>query len=351
MFGCVALVSIPPFTCTVPDTAAVGDVLSCPNSGLLAFSPELFALRLDTLTLDGAGVLHPFVQVTVNDSSAFEIVVGPELNSPVSSSLTFNFIQLPVYVIYVSLCEPQALAAFPSVGGPMDFIACSTTQSVIERFQITVTLIHVDLPPVFTLPSFNISVSGVGTAGVSVWQPLSHFVTNPDPVYPYNVTRYRLVPGQCGRDAISAQDVAAPVSIGTGNGSMYYTVSGGLGNYPSPMSLCVLVIDGGGLFAAADISLWFTSVQQQLSVLSPSVNVTHYSPGVTVVTVGVAYNPGSLVNGNWTVTVPTSGWCNVTYGDSHTIVIQLNSLTLMSASQPSFTVNAVVSTAGLCRVL
>lgn len=228
----------------------------------------------------------------------------------------------------------------------MDFGACSGTESSIQRFLVTVYLLHVDTPPVFSVPFFNITTSGVGVAGQSIWQPLSQFVTNPDGVYPYNVTTYRLIQGPCLTQSRSGGDISAPVSIGQSNGSLYYTVAGPLGGYPSPMSLCVLAVDLGGLSASADISLWFSAIQQQLAVLSSTVNVTHYSPGQSTIVVGVAYWPGSLANGNWTVTVSPCGWCGVSYRDSTAMVVQLNSVSLIDAFQPVFTTIAIISSLG-----
>lgn len=312
---------------------------------MLSLSPEVFALQLDSLTLDGAGVLQPFVAAE-STSTGFGIIVGQDLNSPASSSLTLNYVQLPVYVIFASLCEPQSLSAFAPAGQSMDYSACSTTASTIQRFHITVSLVHVDLPPVFMVASFNISASGVGSAGMSIWQPLSYFVTNPDPVYPYNVTSYRVVSGKCNHTSVSASDIVLPVSIWPGNGSLYYTVSGGLGNYSSPMLLCVLAVGGGGLYASANVSLWLSTVQQQLSVQPAYVNVTHYSPGTSSVVVSVAYDPGSTVNGSWGVSVQHPGWSSAVKLSETAFSVVLNSAGLSNSSQSLFVSTALVYTAG-----
>lgn len=203
---------------------------------------------------------------------------------------------------------------------------------------------QVDEPPVFSITTFNITTFGVGTAGLSIWQPLSAFVTNPDAIAPFNTITFRLVQGPCALGL--STEVTVPVSIGTTNGSLYYTVSGPLGNYPSPFLLCVLAIDGGGLSSTADVSVWFAAVQQQLSVLPAIVNVTHYSPGTSVVPLNVFYSPGSHANTNWTVSMPQSQWCSAFVQDDSTLVIQVNSHTIATGDKALFTTSVTVASSG-----
>lgn len=113
------------------------------------------------------------------------------------------------------------------------------------------------------------------------------------------------------------------------------------------MLLCVFAIDGGGLNASADISLWFSSVQQQLSVQPAAINVTHYSPGLSRTAVNVAYDPGSLPTGSWTAIMPASKWVIVAPEDQHTLSVSFNSTSLAFGSQSVFTAAVTLSTLGM----
>lgn len=254
--------------CTITDDAAVGAVLNCSS---LSVSPQEVALALNGETSNAGGVPHPFVIGASSSSSSYAIEIGPLLNSDIASSLSLNVLTLPQYVIGISACQPQSASSLVMNGTMLGYEQCTMSLSVNTRFNLTVTLIHIDTPPYFTITPLNITTSAVGNIGDSIWVPLSTVVVNPDPVYPYNITSFVVLQGPCS----SASTSALPFAIGPSNGSMYYSVTNALRGWQSPVLLCVLAVSSGQLNASLDVTVWLASVPEQLIVSPPYVNVTH----------------------------------------------------------------------------
>lgn len=331
--------------CTVVDNAKSGAVLNCSSMPL---SPREVGLSLDDLTDGGVGVPHPFVLGTSMSGSNYSITLGPDLNSGTAPSLSLNVLSLPQYVIGASVCEPQSTLSWSLNGTVLDFEECELSPSstrAITRFNVIVSLVHVDEPPYFTIPPLNITASAVGVIGSPIWIPLSTVVVNPDPVHPYSLTSFVLQRGPCSSPA---GVVSLPFAIGSLNGSIVYSVNGSLGGWPSPVRLCVLAVDGGLLNATLDVTVWLAPVAGQLLVAPSSLNMTHYSPGVSNASVSVLFSPGSHTNVSWTVQASAASWLTIAGSatTSSSILFVFNSTGLAAFASPTYQTVIMVSSTG-----
>lgn len=328
--------------CTVADDAVSGAVLNCSS---LPLSSLEVALALDGLTDGGAGVPQPFVIGSSTAGSMYLIETGPQLNSLQAPCLRLNVLTMPQYVIGASVCEPQSVSAIALNGTMLDYGHCQMSPSAIPRFNITVTLIHVDKPPYFTIPSLNFTTSAVGSLWQPIWVPLSTVVVNPDPVYPYNITSFALLQGPCS--SASAQ-YYLPFAIGPSDGSLYYSVAGGLSAWSSPVSLCILAVDGGQLNASLDVTVWLAPVPEQLIVSPFSLSITHYAPGASTTSVSVLFSPGSQAGVSWTVQPSTQPWLTYTSNTfASSIQFHINSTGLAGLKATLYETMLAVYTTGM----
>lgn len=324
--------------CTVDDNSVVGALLKCSSVDL---SPLEVGLSLDAVTDFGVGVPHPFVIELSTSASNYTIAIGPQLDNAAAPSLTLNILTTPQYVVGASVCEPQSTAAWATNDIILDYEHCAMNPSTVARFNITVTLVHVDKPPYFTIPPLNITTSAVGVIGGPIWIPLSTAVVNPDAVYPYNITSFAVLKGPCS--APSSQ-YPLPFLISSSTGLLSYSVNGTLSAWESPLQLCVVATDGGLLNASLDVTVWLAPVPEQLVVSPASVAVTHYTPGVSLSSVSVLFSPGSHVNVSWVVQLPSPPWLTTTVNTtSSSIVFAINSSGLAALALVPPAYDAIVS--------
>ena len=113
-------------------------------------------------------------------------------------------------------------------------------------------------------------------------------------------------------------------------------------------SVCVTVTDGGGLNASVDVSLRFTDVDMQLSVIPSALNVTHYSFGTSTHNVSVNFYAGTHVNESWTVAAVSVPWLAAARVTASVLSVTLNS-SLLSLSQDARVGAVTLKTTGVLQ--
>lgn len=259
-----------------------------------------------------------------------------------------NYETAAIVNVSVTLCAPRSVEAFnSSVTSPLNFNACKTYLHALLSLTLSIAVVDVNEPPVFDQTYLSLSAPGIGVVNQPIGFPLSSIASDPDVAPPFNSPTFSLSSGSCGNTPVLA---ALPVAINTDDGQLLYRVSGPLNAWPNPLSLCVVVTDGGGLNASADVSLRFTDVDMQLSVFPAVLNVTHYSFGTSTHNVSVNFYAGTYLNESWTVESLSVPWLQAVQVSARTLSVTTNS-TLLPLSQETRVGGVLLTTTGMLCVL
>lgn len=299
---------------------------------LLALPASQYGASLAVVTLAGDG--HPFF-LNTTDALDVGVGVGPLVTAaPQDSPFALNYAVTPVYNITLSVCIPQAIAAFSSVGAPVPMAACTASPHAAFAIVLIVTLSPIEKPPFFTIPSLSITTPGVASPGDVIGLPLSLYVTNPNTVVPWNTLSFSVSGGPCGAAAASqTADPSLPTlpfAVFPVNGTLSYTsvlAQTPLTSWRNPTTACVVATDGGGMTASLNVTVIYSAVAAQLTVYPASLSTTHYCLGTSSATVAVSLFVGTQSELTWGVG-SDGGWLKGVRLSSSLLLVTIDSSSL-----------------------
>ncbi len=245
-------------------------------------------------------------------------------------TLSLNYETAPIMNRSITLCAPRSVDALSlSATDRLSFSTCMAYLHTSLTITLVITVADINESPVFDVIRVNFSAPGVGTVNQTIGFPLSRIASDFDIHPPFNTLSYSLSSGCC--DCFNSP-VELPVAVNFATGQLVYSVSGPLNAWLNPLPVCVVVTDGGGLNATVDVSLRFTDVDMQLSVLPTVLNVTHYSFGTSTHNVSVNFYAGTHVSEVWSVASVSVPWLAAVRVTASVLSVTLNSL-LLSLSQ------------------
>jgi alpha-tubulin suppressor-like RCC1 family protein len=349
IFICTAILPLAGvISCSITENAVFGAVASCPSSLVPGLTSSEVALTLATFS--SAGERQPFSlssnswMVTVVDSSAIDY----------ERVTSFN--------VTVSVCMPQHSVAF--VGGRLTPVSCASTQHVMAALWLVVSVNDVNEPPLFRPDAFAFSTPAVTSSSAAVGFPLQANVIDPDiSNSAWKTVRFTEFAGLCGSPStqllpamVSSGFPPSPLVVDPVTAQLKYASSVSSGTvtrnvWKNPTSLCVVATDGGGLTAAANVSVTFTDVAASLSVFPLTINETHYGFGTRVIMVSVSFYAGSQAGLTWNATVGLgTSWLSVVSMDlsSGTVSVLVNTSSLSGQYFGSWLQSSiVVNTSGV----
>lgn len=284
-----------------------------------------FSAGLASFTTDSVG--HPFAVLTATNN-ALGVGVGPLLSVyPLDSRVKSQ------YTITMTVCVPQAISAFASVGTAVAFASCEAGGHADILIPLNITVLQTEKPPYFNIPFVNISTPGVATVNTTLGFSLISATVNPNTVPPWDQLTFLLLPGVCGYTSpqtARADLPALPFTISSASGALTYTAAvttAPLSSWFNPLSACGVAADGGGLSTPINITVFFTSVSVQLSVYPTTITATHYAAGVTSTLVAVSLNVGTHIGTTWAVVnSPGVSWLSGSTVNTTALNITVSSL-------------------------